>query len=760
MLDLKNGANIVLHESPAPYASVSAADSFTTALGVIRRQAFPVAALAVLGAACGIAHFISAPETYTASAELLVDTGKIEIFQQPAVAQELSMQSAGAMESQVELLKSEAVALRVVRTLNLARNPRFMSPRRSLLRPTLYALAPQLFPLRPEPTDEEREVQALDTLDRNLTIQRVGVTYAIEIRYQAGDPALAAEVTNAVADAYVDLRRSSEYDAAKRASDWFETRIPELRAKSEAAQQTLVDYKREHNLVETDKGQLIDDQRLLDINQKMTEARDETLKAKARYDQLVAATAAGVRSAVSGVTRRNESSSDSLDKLRDQYQEVATKEAEAATRLGANNLTILALRNQKAQLSAAIDEEIRRLRAISQSDYEAARSREATLRKEFDADVVRSQAAKDAQVKMRDLEATARAYQDLYNTFVDRYNASLQQAISPVSEATVITAANPHIKRDYKGTIQVAAMFPVAGLMFGVAFAFLREMLGGRVFLTSRSVQARLQIPCVGLLPRLRPRRRLTLWPHRRVAPDGPRAIARGDREIAWTVVDHPYAPYSEGIRSLKLAIDLDRRSSSSRVVGVTSTSPDEGKSTVALSLAQLIASNGASVILVDADIRNPSLTRSLTRGATLGVTEAALGGATLENALWSDPGANMAFLPAIANAGPPDPPSVLSSPGFSRLFDDLRGRYQFVIVDLSPLSPVIDVCATTELIDAYVLVIEWGRTTIDNVQNALRAAPTVADSVVGAVLNKVDLKALAAHDPYMSSYSFHKGAA
>jgi Mrp family chromosome partitioning ATPase len=91
------------------------------------------------------------------------------------------------------------------------------------------------------------------------------------------------------------------------------------------------------------------------------------------------------------------------------------------------------------------------------------------------------------------------------------------------------------------------------------------------------------------------------------------------------------------------------------------------------------------------------------------------------------------------------------------QVFDELRNQYQFVIVDLSPLAPVIDVCATTELVDAYVLVIEWGRTTAEIVQRSLRAAPLVSESILGAVLNKADIKALATYDPYVTSYSFRK---
>ena len=208
----------------------------------------------------------------------------------------------------------------------------------------------------------------------------------------------------------------------------------------------------------------------------------------------------------------------------------------------------------------------------------------------------------------------------------------------------------------------------------------------------------------------------------------------------------------------MKLAIDLENRSRSSKVVGVTSAIANEGKSTVALAVAQMIANNGASVVLVDCDLRNPSLTRSIAPNAASGIVELAFGRASLEHVVWKDQSTQMAFLPAIPNMGPPDPPSVLSSAELRRAFDELREKYQFVIVDLSPLAPVIDVCATTELVDAYVLVIEWGRTTVDVVKRSLRAVPLVSESILGAVLNKADIKVLTTYDPYVTSYYFHKG--
>ena len=394
----------------------------------------------------------------------------------------------------------------------------------------------------------------------------------------------------------------------------------------------------------------------------------------------------------------------------------------------------------------------------AESDYTAAQVRESTLKKEFSEAVTQNQEANQAQVKLRELEASAHAYQDLYNTFINRYNASLQQVASPIAEASVITSATPIIQRDYKKTFQIAALFPIGALALGFGVALLREVLGGRVFLTSKSVQSHLRIGCIGLLPKLEKVRRRRWRAKNPPNPIASRTLVRGNYELSWSVVEYPLTQFSEGVRSIMLAIDLETKSTSNRVFGLTSAIPDEGKSTTSLAMGLLSALNGASVVVVDCDLRNPSLSRSLTPNATSGIVELANGQASLENVVWKDGATGMAFLPAMPHVGPPDPPSILAGAKMKQLFDELRKQYDFVLVDLSPIAPVIDVCATTEFIDAYVLVIEWGRTTIDVVQHALRAAPLPSGSILGAVLNKADVKILKTYDPYLTGYYFHKG--
>jgi polysaccharide biosynthesis transport protein len=755
MLELNRGhpsldgrLNVVAANEP------SIAESFTYALGVVRRQVFVVLLFAMLGTGLSLLIYLKAAPPYAATATLLVDTHKIDILQQSAVSSEMPIGAMGAMESQIELLKSDQVALSVIKKLRLWEDPRFVGDEKpGVVSRLAYQYFPWLSPERSLPSDANRLKQALRVFKKSLTVDRVGLAYALEIGFESRDPDLAAQVANEVADAYNDLQRMSSSDAARQASDWLEARMPELRAKSEAAQQAVVEYKTEQNIVETGGG-LIKDQLVADVNAKLNAARDETSKAKARFDQLAAIGGTADAGAVGKASISNDSQNDILSQLRSQYFDVSSKEADLSTKLGLNNPIIVSLRNQKAQLRSEILEEIQRVKQSSKSDYEAAQLRQDELKKEFEAAVFQSQTAKQAQVKLQELESSARAYQDLYNTFLVRYNASLQQAVSPVVGAIVITPAAPPVERDYKKTFKVAALFPIAGLALGLGVALMRELLAGRVFRTSKSIQSRLGIACVGVLPRVEGARRPRRLRHAQT-DIAPRALARGDRGISWTVVDHPLSRFSEGVRSIKMAIDMDNRSRSGKVVGFTSAIPNEGKSTVALAVGQLIARNGASVVLVDCDLRNPSLTRSVAPDAASGIAELTAGEASLSDVVWTDQSTQMAFLPAIPRSGPPDPPTILASVELKRIFDQLRTLYEFVIVDLSPIAPVVDVCATSELIDSYVLVIEYGRTTIDVVEHALRAAPDISKSMVGAVLNKANIRDLSKYDPYLSGYYY-----
>jgi succinoglycan biosynthesis transport protein ExoP len=217
-------------------------------------------------------------------------------------------------------------------------------------------------------------------------------------------------------------------------------------------------------------------------------------------------------------------------------------------------------------------------------------------------------------------------------------------------------------------------------------------------------------------------------------------------------IIDAPACEYAEAIRAIKLTIDMNNQANA-KIIGLTSSLPSEGKSTLALAMATLFAQSGARVILVDCDVRHSSISRLLAPDASNGLLDVVAGTVDLADAVWTDAATQLEFLPVGGDV--PNATEFLASRAAKSLFDTLQIKYDYVIVDLAPLVASMDVRATSGFIDSYLLVIEWGSTKVDAVQYALRNAPGVRANIAGVVLNKVDMAVMGHYDSYGANYYY-----
>jgi polysaccharide biosynthesis transport protein len=288
---------------------------------------------------------------------------------------------------------------------------------------------------------------------------------------------------------------------------------------------------------------------------------------------------------------------------------------------------------------------------------------------------------------------------------------------------------------------------------------------------TTRDHDFRLRssVPKLLLLPLLEAHRAITSLPQKIVLsgllkpPTRSRRRRRHrtlnrDRSVSWMVANAPFSRFSESIRAVKVAADSNI-TASSKSIGITSALPNEGKSTVALSLAAVISQGGGRAILVDCDLRNPALSSMLTPDAKRGLLEVLAGKVDLADVVWREPTTGLAFLPTVLTTRVAHSSDILASKETRALFDRLRAMYDYVIVDLSPLAPVVDARVTTALIDSFLFVIEWGSTKIQVAQFALTNARGVCDNLLGIVLNKADMKAFGRyaneHDNYYNNSNY-----
>ncbi|AMA59750.1 polysaccharide biosynthesis tyrosine autokinase [Bradyrhizobium sp. CCGE-LA001] len=723
-------------------ADGSPSQTLTSYLDIIRRQ-FPT--MVAIVSACvilALLYLFTAAPLFTSTASMVIDTRKVQLFQQQSVLGDISIDSA-TVETQVEILKSENISLAVIRDQHLIDDPEFTGAGGGLLGTVIGAIS-SLFSDGKALSEFELTRKALERFERNRTIKRLGLTYVMEIGFTSKDPAKAARIANAIADAYIVDSLEAKYQATRRASVWLQDRIKELRTQASAAQKAVVDFKTANNIVDTG-GRLMNEQQLAEVNSQLIMAHAATAEAKARLDRMNDILKQDIPDANVADALKNET----IVKLRAQYVDLASKESIWSTKYGHDHLAALNLRNQMAEIKRNITAELKRIQESYKSDYDIAVTREEAIKSSLANVVSESQLTNQAQVQLRELESNAQSYQAMYDNFLQRYMESVQQQSFPITEARVISAATTPLLKSHPKTMIILAAALLGGLMLSFGAAMARE-LSDNVFRTTGQVEEVLGANCIAILPALG-------------APSTGFGARRAKSENAPQpdllryVVNNPLSRFSEAVRSLKVAVDLNSIVRENRVLAATSTLPNEGKSTLSTNLAQLMAHGGARVILVDADLRNPSLSRALVPDAKIGLVDVVAQKVKLEDAVVIDPDTKLSILPAGITSKLLHTNEILASKAMHALVTQLRSRFDYVVLDMPPMAPVVDVRVTTSYVDSYVFVVEWGKTKTDVVQHNLRNAIEIQDKLLGVVLNKADTKVLARYESYHGRYYYQK---
>ncbi|WP_249156497.1 AAA family ATPase [Bradyrhizobium japonicum] len=737
-----------------PRPPESAAEGLNRFVGFLQRQYLIILITALSILALGLVYVVTAPPRFTAQTTLIIDTRKVQLFQQQSILGDIPIDSA-SVESQIEILKSEKVALSVIKTLHLTEDPEFSGSRSGLFS-SAFDLVSAVLGSRDTASNFELTRSAIRTFQSQLTIKRIGLSYVIEISFKSLSRDRAAEIANAVAEAYIVDQLEAKDQATRRASAWLQDRIGELRNQATLAERAVVDFKAKNNIVNTggSGGRLVTEQQVSELNSQVVVARAQTSEAKARLDRIESVLRADSPNSRVNSTVADALKSEVVTKLRSQYLDIANREADWARRYGTGHEAAVNLRSQMAEIQNSILNELQRLAETYKSDFEIAKQREAGVQRELENAVSQSKATNQAQVSLKELESASQTYRTLYDNFLQRYMESIQQQSFPISEARVISQAAPPTQKSDPKPALALGLSGIGGLILGLGLAILRD-LSDRVFRTAEQVEAELNAPCISLVPKISAGKTPRDISDDRVgASDRANRTITRNRGLIWTASNNPFSQFSEAVRAIKLAIDVSWDAKSSKVIGITSAIPNEGKSTLSASLAQLIAQTGAKVLLVDCDLRNSALSNRIAPAAEFGIIDGIMGRKPLSELLWRDAKTNMSFLPgAVSWDNEVHPNELLNSSEARQFFDVLRKNYDYVVVDLSPLAPIVDVRATTQLLDAYVLAIKWAHTKFDVVAQALRSAPTIQDNMLGVVLTQADAKVLQLYSGYGNVY-------
>ena len=343
------------------------------AIGIVRRQ-YPVMLLvSLLAISLGAVYaFMATPATYTAAATVVIDPRQVQLFPKATFSE--GQMDWSALESEIELMKSEPVALSVINDLGLVKDPEFLGSQGVF--GAVVGFASYFFsasqPNKPL-SEFEATRAALEVLSKNLAVWRVGSSYNLSIQYRSGNANRAAQIANAIAGAYITERLEGKYEPTKRATQWLQGRIEEIHQKQALAERAVVDFKKQNNMITTD-GKLVNEQEIAELNSQLVVAHKQTSEAKARLDRIDAVIRDDGLDTKTGPTVTDTLNNPIITQLRTRYLETINKEANWSRKYGANHLAVVNLREQIRDIRGSILEELKRLRGSYLSNYEIAQA--------------------------------------------------------------------------------------------------------------------------------------------------------------------------------------------------------------------------------------------------------------------------------------------------------------------------------------------------------------------------------------------------
>jgi polysaccharide biosynthesis transport protein len=718
-----------------PYGSLEENDAVNGSAGILQirdflgRQWRLIALVTGLSIVVGAIYVAVSPARYTAEADMIIDTKRVTWTQTEMSAENRPLEDA-SVESEIETTRSEKVATAVIRRLRLDEDPEFVGAGAGLKRRIF-----SLFKLNSGPeqvvSSDELIRRALGSVRNSLRITRLGRSYIEQIAFTSLDRDKAAKIANAFAEAYIEDQLQAKFDATHRASIWLEQRIGELRQQASDAYKAVQDFKSENSIIIGVDGKLASEVELDQLGIALAKARADTSQARARFDRISRV-----------LEQRPDPGKESLDipdpivtdalsnpvitKLRQQFLDDQNKESEWSARYGADHQAARNLRAEMAALQRAIWDEISRIAESYKSELQITKSQEASIEKRMTDVFQNSSATRQSQVRLRELETAANTYRGIYETFLSRFTQSVQQQSFPSTEARVVTAASPPSLPTSPKLSLTLALAVICGFGLGTVAAFAREQMNRQIH-TRAQLEKLLGVNCLAVLPAFAEKK----------PTFGKTQASPNSRVLQQLSAVAPFSATAEALRYIKVAIDL--HPTGAKVIGIISALPAEGKTTVAAGFAAFAAKGGARTLLVDADLRNPSMTRTLGYANAPGLLNLVADKSDFDSLVITDSKFSFDFLPASTQIKPLNSSDILNSPAMKQMLKAAKNDYDYVIVDLPPVLPVVDVKAAAPLFDAFVLVVEWGSTSTDEIVRAVGASHILSERLLGTVLNKAD---------------------
>lgn len=659
-----------------------------------------------------------ATPVYSTSASVIMDSRDKTVIDIGSVLSGLPPESS-VVDTEVQIIRSRSLAEKVVRQLNLREVPEF----NPLLQEASFTDKAKAWlkglvgssPASSTATQDDREVVEMELVVSSLLnktgARRIATTYGIEIYASSQDPELAAQIANKIVDQYLVEQLDAKFDATRRANAWLEERLSELRAEVNAAENAVEEYRASSGLMSAGTTTL-NQQQMGDLNGQLILRRAELADAEARLSTVRDLAARGVSAEVSGEALN----SPVISELRRQQAEILRERADLQNRYGPLHPDIQRINNEEANIQSQISTELQRIVTSLESDVSIARQRVASLQSNLGQIRNTVNQNNQASVRLRELERSAEASRSIYEAFLARFKQTNESEGLAEADARLLSAAPVPRAPSFPKTGLNLMIGLALGLMLGVGAVVAAEALNSQIS-TGEEIEESFHVPFLGNFPRL---------------------VGNEKKDPRRYLINNPTSAYAESFRNLRASIMFADLDNDMKTVAITSSQPDEGKTTLTHGLGIMSAMSGTKTLIVDGDFRRKRLSETvLKEPAEKGFLECLFGECTIEEAITTDEETGLDILPLTPDRHTPR--DVFGSRTFDNLMEQLEERYDLILIDTGPLLLLAETRIITSKVDQVVVVSRWLKTNRAALKQALSLLRDFRAQVAGVAINRVD---------------------
>ena len=699
-------------------------------LQIVRRRFWIMFLAFVLTVAAVTVLTIRMTPVYTTSTRVIVDTRDNQLIE--GYREGIGTTTA-AIDTEVQVIRSRTLLSKVVERLQLQTLPEFnpslgdnpeakpgMVDRAKGFVKSILPGGADDANAAPAETPEEKAQREFDTavslLANQVNVTRVGATYIIDILATSQSPTLAAQIADTVASEYEVDQLNAKFEANKRETGFLEEKLTDLREEVLEAERKVAAYIIAYNLPEAE-GTSIIEQTMTRVTADLTAAEAELAAAQARLNNVRSTLArGGSTDSVAEVLN-----SAVIGELRRQQAEIDRRFAELSTRYGRAHPEILRIQSERADVDAKISSEQNRIISSLEGEVDVAESRVRNLRANQSRTLSTMTQNNRALVGLRELEREAESKRLVYQRYLETNNEQSSSEDYAQADARTLSAAAIPTSPSFPRTKLNIALGMILGGMLAAGLALLAELLDN-YFSTPEDIERMFGQSSIGSIPLLT-----------KLKTFGKKEITPADYLIA-----NPLSAFAESVRNLRASIifaDLDKES---KTVSITSSLPDEGKTSMTYCLGRMSAMSGARTIIIDGDFRRRQLTEVIGFEPERGFIEHLFGEVTLQEATYIDEQTGLHILP-LTNARN-TPRDVFGSKAFDTLIESLKDSYDLIVIDTGPILLMAESRVVASKTDQVIVVAKWRSTSRWTVQETLKILTDFNANIAGIAMTFVDM--------------------